>query len=103
MEDQVQQLTESGIPALLLNSSLSMAGQREVIAQLNQGFTGMLYLAPERCFAGNFQSTLEQLRPKLLAIDRGPLHQPMGGTIFARNMPGWARSAAGLGNRPPSR
>jgi ATP-dependent DNA helicase RecQ len=69
MEDQVQQLTESGIPALLLNSSLNASEQREVIAQLHQGFKGLLYLAPERCFAPNFQSTLDQLRPKLLAID----------------------------------
>ena len=69
MEDQVQQLTESGIPALLLNSSLNSSEQRNVIAQLHQGFKGLLYLAPERCFATNFQSTLDQLRPKLLAID----------------------------------
>jgi ATP-dependent DNA helicase RecQ len=69
MEDQVQQLTESGIPAMLLNSSLNMSEQREVIAKLHQGFTGLLYLAPERCFAGNFQGTLDQLQPKLLAID----------------------------------
>jgi ATP-dependent DNA helicase RecQ len=69
MADQVQQLTESGIPALLLNSSLNASEQREVIAQLHNGFKGLLYLAPERCFAGNFQSTLEQLRPGLLAID----------------------------------
>src|SRR5277367_4296986 len=63
MEDQVQQLTESGIPALLLNSSLNASEQRGVISQLNQGFKGLLYLAPERCFAGNFRSTLDQLRP----------------------------------------
>jgi ATP-dependent DNA helicase RecQ len=69
MEDQVQQLTESGIPAMLLNSSLNMSQQREVIAKLHQGFTGLLYLAPERCFAGTFQNTLDLLRPKLLAID----------------------------------
>ena len=69
MEDQVQQLTESGIPALLLNSSLNSSQQRDVISQLHQGFKGLLYLAPERCFASNFQSTLDQLRPALLAID----------------------------------
>ena len=69
MEDQVRQLTESGIPALLLNSSLNASEQRGVIAQLHQGFKGLLYLAPERCFAANFQSTMDQLRPRLLAID----------------------------------
>ena len=69
MEDQVQQLTESGLPAMLLNSSLNASEQREVIARLHQNFKGLLYLAPERIFAPNFQSTLDQLRPKLLAID----------------------------------
>jgi ATP-dependent DNA helicase RecQ len=69
MADQVQQLTESGIPALFLNSSQSGAEQREVILQLHQGFKGLLYVAPERCFAPNFRSTLDQLRPALLAID----------------------------------
>ena len=69
MADQVQQLTESGIPAMLLNSSQTGSEQREVIAQLHQGFKGLLYLAPERCFAPNFRSTLDQLRPSLLAID----------------------------------
>jgi ATP-dependent DNA helicase RecQ len=69
MEDQVQQLTDEGIPALLLNSSLTGAEQRKVIAQLHQGFQGLLYVAPERFFAQSFQSTLEQLRPKLFAID----------------------------------
>jgi ATP-dependent DNA helicase RecQ len=69
MEDQVQQLRDEGIPALLLNSSLNAAQQREVIAKLHQDFRGLLYVAPERFFAGSFQSTLEQLRPRLFAID----------------------------------
>jgi ATP-dependent DNA helicase RecQ len=69
MEDQVRQLTESGLPAMLLNSSLNASEQREVVARLNQGYKGLLYLAPERIFAPNFQSTLDRLRPKLLAID----------------------------------
>jgi ATP-dependent DNA helicase RecQ len=69
MEDQVQQLRDENISAVFLNSSLPAAMQREVIAQLNNGFEGMLYVAPERLFAGNFQPMLEKLRPKLLAVD----------------------------------
>src|SRR5437899_7771398 len=38
MEDQVQQLSDEGVPALLLNSSLTSPQQREVIAQLHQDF-----------------------------------------------------------------
>src|SRR5256885_12637931 len=50
MEDQVQQLRDEGISATLLNSSLSAAMQREVVQQLENGFEGLLYVAPERFF-----------------------------------------------------
>jgi ATP-dependent DNA helicase RecQ len=40
-----------------------------VIAELNDGFQGLLYIAPERIFSPGFLSTLEKLRPKLLAVD----------------------------------
>src|SRR3954466_434629 len=38
MEDQVQQLRDEGLSAALLNSALSPAEQRTVLAQLHQGF-----------------------------------------------------------------
>src|SRR5687768_7569765 len=69
MEDQVQQLREEGIAAAMLNSSMPGDDQREVMAELRNGFSGLLYVAPERFFAGSFQSVLPVLRPKLLAID----------------------------------
>src|SRR3954470_20663592 len=69
MEDQVQQMRDEGISATLLNSSLAPKQQREVIAQLEAGFEGLLYVAPERFFAPSFQPVLEQLKPKLFAID----------------------------------
>src|SRR4051812_46615296 len=69
MEDQVQQLRDEGINAAMLNSSLNVAEQREVIAQVQQGFDGLLYVAPERFFASNFQSIIPALKPKLFAID----------------------------------
>ena len=69
MNDQVQQLTDEGIPALMLNSSQDAAQQREVLSRLSAGFNGLLYVAPERCFAPNFQATLERLQPRLLAVD----------------------------------
>jgi ATP-dependent DNA helicase RecQ len=53
----------------MLNSSLPPQTQRQVLSQLNDGFKGLLYVAPERLFAGNFQSMLETLRPSLLAVD----------------------------------
>jgi ATP-dependent DNA helicase RecQ len=69
MEDQVQQLRDEGINAAMLNSSLSPGEQREVVGQLQIGFDGLLYVAPERFFAPNFQSLLPALKPKLFAID----------------------------------
>src|SRR3954453_18247685 len=42
MADQVRQMRDEGISATLLNSSLSPKQQREVIAQLEAGFEGLL-------------------------------------------------------------
>src|SRR5271156_4186838 len=47
MEDQVQQLRDEGIAACFLNSSMPPGMQREVLAELAQGFEGLLYVAPE--------------------------------------------------------
>jgi ATP-dependent DNA helicase RecQ len=69
MEDQVQQLRDEEIPAVLLNSSLTPAMQREVMNQLEAGFDGLLYVAPERFFAGSFQSVVEKLKVRLFAVD----------------------------------
>ncbi len=69
MEDQVQQLRDEGLNALMLNSALSVQQQREVIARLQQEFHGLLYVAPERFFSGNFLSMIAALKPSLFAID----------------------------------
>jgi ATP-dependent DNA helicase RecQ len=69
MEDQVQQLRDEDIPAVFLNSSLSPAMQRQVIEELQNGFSGLLYVAPERIFSGQFESVLRRLKPRLLAVD----------------------------------
>jgi ATP-dependent DNA helicase RecQ len=69
MEDQVQQLRDEGISCALLNSSLTAAMQREAVTQIENGFEGLLYVAPERFFAPNFQPLLRKLQVKLLAVD----------------------------------
>ena len=69
MQDQVQQLRDEGISAAMLNSSMNASIQREVMSELENGFTGLLYVAPERFFASNFQPLLRTLRPRFLAID----------------------------------
>jgi ATP-dependent DNA helicase RecQ len=69
MEDQVQQLRDEGIAATLLNSSLSAKMQREVMSELENGFEGLLYVAPERFYAGSFQEMMKTLKPRLIAVD----------------------------------
>jgi ATP-dependent DNA helicase RecQ len=69
MEDQVQQLRDEGIPAALLNSSLSASLQRQVMNELEAGFNGLLYLAPERLFNPSFNLLLQRMTIKLFVID----------------------------------
>src|SRR5687767_7626755 len=69
MEDQVQQMRDEGIPATLLNSSLAPGERRQVLRELEGGFEGLLYVAPERFFAGDFLSLMERLKPGLFAVD----------------------------------
>jgi ATP-dependent DNA helicase RecQ len=69
MEDQVQQLRDEGIPAAMLNSSLTPGMRREVVRELEAGFKGLLYVAPERFFTAEFRELLPNLRPTLFAVD----------------------------------
>ena len=69
MEDQVQQLRDENIPALLLNSALAPGERREVMRQLDGGFSGLLYVAPERFAAPDFSALMGRLKPKLFAVD----------------------------------
>jgi len=69
MADQVRQLNDRGIDALVLNSAQSAAEQSAVISRLRHGYDGLLYVAPERFFAPTFQPLLRELQPRLFAID----------------------------------
>jgi ATP-dependent DNA helicase RecQ len=69
MEDQVQQLRDRGISAALLNSTLTPRQQRQTIAELEDGFRGLLYVAPERFFLPGFSQLAGRLKPSLLAVD----------------------------------
>src|SRR5260370_41131153 len=48
MEDQVQQMRDEGISAVFLNSSLSASMKRDTMRQLEAGFGGPRYGAPQR-------------------------------------------------------
>ncbi len=59
MEDQVAQLGQMGIPAALLNSSITAAQQSRVIGEARAGKYRLLYLSPERLAR---EDTVEWLR-----------------------------------------
>jgi ATP-dependent DNA helicase RecQ len=69
MEDQVQQLRDEGISAAVLNSTLTPVMRRQVMAEVEAGFEGLLYVAPERFFAGDFMALMPKLRPRLFVVD----------------------------------
>src|SRR6059036_3484988 len=69
MQDQVQQLRDEGLSAAFINSTQNAAMQREVMNELEEGWEGLLYVAPERFWQPNFLSRLAKLRPRVLAID----------------------------------
>lgn len=70
MKDQVDALTQNGIPAAFLNSTQSVAQQQIIIRLLREKRLKLLYLAPERLVGeGNFMQFLEELDVSLFAVD----------------------------------
>jgi ATP-dependent DNA helicase RecQ len=69
MQDQVQQLRDEGLSAAFINSTQNSTQQRDVMSDLERGWEGLLYVAPERFWQPNFVGRLAKLGPRLLAID----------------------------------
>jgi ATP-dependent DNA helicase RecQ len=69
MKDQVEQLTEVGIPALFLNSSLSMEQYQANMARVRCGETKLLYVAPETLLTPRLFNLLAELPLDCLTID----------------------------------
>ena len=69
MKDQVESLRANGIAAACLNSSLSASESARVRAQLQRNELRLLYVSPERLFAGRFMDYLKGLNVRLIAID----------------------------------
>jgi ATP-dependent DNA helicase RecQ len=65
----VAQLGQMGIPAALLNSSLSQAEQRETLVAACQGRYRLLYVAPERLVRADSMSWLKRVPASFFAID----------------------------------
>ncbi len=69
MRDQVAGLTEAGVNAAVLNSTLSFNEASEVERRLIAGDLDLLYVAPERLLTSRCLSLLAQARIALFAID----------------------------------
>src|ERR1700693_3475517 len=69
MQDQAAQLAQMGIPAAVLNSSLSSDEQGRVIRQAREGAYRLLYLSPERLQRGDTLAWLQNVPISFFAID----------------------------------
>ncbi len=69
MQDQVAQLGDMGIPAALLNSSVSSEEQREVMRAAMAGAYRLLYLSPERLARNDTINWLRRVPLAFFAID----------------------------------
>jgi ATP-dependent DNA helicase RecQ len=69
MKDQVDALTEIGIPATYLNSTLSKQEEIQRLDDINNGRIKLIYIAPERLEHRSFVQFLEEIDLSLVAID----------------------------------
>ena len=69
MQDQAAQLAQMGIPAAVLNSSLSSAEQSQVMRKAREGAYRLLYLSPERLQRGDTLGWLQKVPIAFFAID----------------------------------
>ena len=69
MQDQVAALTEAGVEAAVLNSSLDSAAAAAVERRFAAGSISLLYVAPERLMTPRFLALLERSQIALFAID----------------------------------
>ena len=69
MKDQVTALTQAGVPAAFINSTLSQEQYREVFRKARQGAYRLIYVAPERLSTPGFLRFAQEAEISLLAVD----------------------------------
>ena len=69
MKDQVDALVAKGIPATMINSTLSHSEQRDRISRMRAGDYKLVYVAPERFRSETFVRALEDVEIALFAVD----------------------------------
>src|SRR5437763_6030985 len=69
MKDQVDRLTDCGVAATFINSSLEQSEQRERLRRAIAGDYRLLFLAPERLGRPGFMDQLASLRIRRIVVD----------------------------------
>src|SRR6202050_159683 len=69
MQDQATQLAQMGIPAAVLNSTISENDQSYVMREAREGAYRLLYLSPERIARGDTIGWLQKIPVAFFAID----------------------------------
>jgi len=69
MQDQAAQLAQMGVPAAVLNSTLSDAEQTAVMTGAREGAYRLLYVSPERVARGDTMGWLQRVPISFFAID----------------------------------
>src|SRR6202166_5116067 len=69
MQDQAEQLAQMGIPAAVLNSSVSNEERNHVMRRARDGAFRLLYLSPERLQRADTLGWLQQVPISFFAID----------------------------------
>ncbi len=69
MKDQVDALTECGVSAGRIDSSLSFDEQKAVFAKMHNKKLKLLYLSPERLVSDGFVEALRKLELSFIAVD----------------------------------
>ena len=69
MKDQVNALTQAGVPAAFLNSSLSERQTAAALSNARGGKYKIIYVAPERLLTGRFLSLAAEMNLSMIAVD----------------------------------
>jgi len=69
MKDQVDALTECGVSAMRLDSSLASDEQEAVLARIQNQTLKLLYLSPERLLSNGFTNLLQKANVSYIAVD----------------------------------